>query len=302
MNYNRYKIKSYTLLLYIGVACLGLLSCEKDNPLILYENEDKNEDKNETKLLFKSGFEGETFISDTQDNYQVIKGTDSESGATWPIKILGSDFSGIHRIQDDNGPAIENYLDRTPNRSGEQTTALFQRVNYDIGVTQTPYQINNIKTNPTELYMSYWMKTDDTSLNAPDKWRALWEFKTKKYNENKGEGFRMIAFMATDLEGKLFWQFQGDKKPTEPIWQIRNRTIPVIRDEWFKVSYYIKWSKGSDGYASMHVNDQLIAEHNGATTANADDMDFIILTQVYGNSHPMHQWVDDIEIWQGLPN
>ena len=52
----------------------------------------------------------------------------------------------------------------------------------------------------------------------------------------------------------------------------------------------------------MKVNGQLIAEHHGATTTNSDNLDFIILTQVYGNSHPMHQWVDDIEIWDGAPN
>ena len=51
----------------------------------------------------------------------------------------------------------------------------------------------------------------------------------------------------------------------------------------------------------MKVNGELIAEHSGATTTNSDNLDFIILTQVYGNSHPMHQWVDDIEIWNGLP-
>jgi hypothetical protein len=51
----------------------------------------------------------------------------------------------------------------------------------------------------------------------------------------------------------------------------------------------------------MKVNDKLIGEHFGATTINEDAMDFIMLTQVYGNSHPMYQWVDDIEIWSGLP-
>jgi hypothetical protein len=72
-------------------------------------------------------------------------------------------------------------------------------------------------------------------------------------------------------------------------------------NEWFKVEYYIKWSAGNNGYASMRVNGQLIGEHYGATTSNSDNLDFMILTQVYGNSYPMHQWVDDIEIWNGLP-
>lgn len=281
------------LLLFISVMLL-LNSCSKSDSL---------EDIIETspKLLFKSGLEEGTFISDIENNYQVIKGRDTETNFSWPISILGSNFGGIHRIQDDNGPAIDNYLETVEGPSGNESTALFQRVNYDIGVTQSPYQINNIQNNPTELFMTYWMKTDDTSLQGPDKWRALWEYKTDNYNKNNQDGFRMIAFMATDQNGRLHWLFQGDKTPTEAIWQVKNYTIPVIRDEWFKVSYHIKWSSGNNGYAAMRVNDQLVAEHTGPTTVNSDDMNFIILTQVYGNTHPMHQWVDDIEIWRGLP-
>lgn len=284
-------MKSRTLhLLWILII---LAACQKNDTLRVHSST--------SELLFKSGFEDGTYISQTQDNYQVIRGTDSETGFTWPIRILGSDFGGIHRIQDDNGAAIDNYLENLTGPSGNETTALFQRVSYDIGVTQSPYQINNIKENPTELYMTYWLKTDDTSLLGPDKWRAMWEFKTKNYNENNGDGFRMISFMATDNNGELHWLFQGDKNPTEPIWQVRNNTVPVIRNEWFKVSYYIKWSTTSTGYASMSINNEVIAEHNGPTTSNSDDMDFIILTQVYGNTHPMHQWIDDIEIWNGIP-
>lgn len=254
-----------------------------------------------SQVLFSSGFETDTFISPVKDSYQVIRGTDSETGFTWPIGILGSDFGGIHRINDDNGFAIDNYLDSVIGPFGTETTALFQRVNYDVEVTQTPYQINNIKTNPKELSMRYWLKIDDNSVMGPDKWRALWEFKTKRYNFSSTDGFRMIAFIATDDNGAPYWLLQGDRNPTEPIWQERNYEVPIPREEWFKVEYLIRWSKGADGYAAMKVNDQLIAEHSGPTTANGDDLDFIILTQVYGNTHPMHQWVDDIEILNYFP-
>jgi hypothetical protein len=282
-----------------GILCLVcivvvLTACQKTDTLEVRPTT--------PQLLFKSGFDEGIFISDIEDNYQVIRGTDSETDFTWPISILGSNFGGIHRIQDDNGAAIDNYLENTTGPSGTETTALFQRVNYDIGVTQTPYQINSIKENPKALFMTYWMKTDDTSLQGPDKWRAIWEYKTKNYNENDQNGFRMIAFMATDNDGDLHWLFQGDRNPSEPIWQVRNKTVPVIRNEWFKVSYYLEWSTSSNGYAAMYINDELIAEHKGPTTTNSDAMDFIILTQVYGNTHPMHQWIDDIEIWNGIPS
>jgi hypothetical protein len=254
---------------------------------------------NSPNLLFSSGFEG-IHISEPKDGYQFITGEDVNTGYSWPIQILGSNFSGIHRINDDNGKAVKNKLEVINGPNGDKTTALFQAVAYDVQVTQTPLQINNITENPKELYISYWMKTDSTSFNGKDTWRAIWEYKTKNYASYKN-GFRMIAFMATDYEGKPYWLFQGDTSPQDPIWQTENYTVPLILNEWFKVEYYIKWSTKKDGYASMKVNGQLIGEHHGATTSNSDELDFIMLTQVYGNSHPMHQWVDDIEIWDGLP-
>ena len=255
------------------------------------------------RLLFSSGFD-DIVLSTPCNGYTYIEGTDLQTGFTWPPTILGSgnglEPSGIHSINDDGGAAVDNRIETTTDRKGDQSAALFQRVNYDVQVTQTPYQINNIKENPNELYISYWMKTDGTSIVGKDKWRAIWEYKTKNYASYK-DGFRMIAFMATDYDGKPYWLFQGDTSPQDPIWQTENRTIPVLLNEWFKVEYYIKWSDGPNGYASMKVNGQIIGEHHGATTSNSDDLDFIILTQVYGNSYPMHQWVDDIEIWDGLP-
>lgn len=260
------------------------------------------------QLLFSSGFESDVYLSEPNgefetsnwSDYEVIRGTDGITGYSWPIKILGSNFGGIHKVDDDEGFAIENRIEALTGPTGEETNALFQQVKYNVAATQVPYQINSITENPNELYMSYWMKTDDTSLSSDNEWRAIWEYKTDNYGIQEN-GFRMIAFMATDTQGTRHWVFQGDTSPQNPVWKERNYSIPVIMNEWFKVEYYIKWSDSSDGYASMKVNGQLIADHTGATTTNADDLDFILLTQVYGNSYPMEQWVDDIEIWDGLP-
>ncbi len=282
---------------------LVMYSCNKND-----DNTPFTPNKN-PKLLFSSGFENNTVMTDPSSqeeltkysDYKILKGTDQTTGFTWPISILGSDFGGLHYIDADFGFAVENRIDITAGHLGGETSTLYQRLNYDIGVTQSPYQINNIKQNPKELYMSYWMKTDATSVDGNESWRAIWEYKTKNYNDNNSEGFRMIAYMATDDTGRPHWLFQGDLNPLRPVWQKRNYTVPLIRNEWFKVEYYIIWNDGPEGYASMKVNGELIAEHNGATTVNSDPMDFILLTQIYGNSYPMYQWIDDIEIWDGLP-
>ena len=273
------------------------------------EEPDQVPDTKVGELLFSSGFESDTYLSEPSgefetsnwSDYEIIKGTDISTGYSWPIQILGSNFSGIHKISDDDGAAVDNAIEKVIGHDGEETTALFQRVNYDVQFTQTPYQINNLTENPDELYMTYRLKTDDTALVGANKWRALWEYKTNSYGSSTS-GFRMIAFMETNGQGTPYWVFQGDINPMNPVWQVKNYDVPVPMNEWFKVEYYIKWSEGEDGYASMKVNGQLIAQHFGPTTNGSDGLSFIILTQVYGNSHPMHQWVDDIEIWDGTPN
>lgn len=49
------------------------------------------------------------------------------------------------------------------------------------------------------------------------------------------------------------------------------------------------------------VTGQTAGKNSGPTTRNSAPIDFIILTQIYGSANPKHQWVDDIEIWSGLP-
>ncbi len=268
------------------------------------ETTTENTENQTANLLFSSGFEGVTLSNLTYD-YRYIEGTDANTGFSWPPKILGStgteqEPSGIHTISNGSSSTITNRLETVVGHNGNQTTALFQGIDGTASGTQTPYQINNIKENPDELYITYWMKIDDTSLSGAQKWRALWEYKTEEYGS--GGGFRMIAFIYTDNNGRAYWNFQGDRNPSSPVWEKSNFDIPVPRDEWFKVEYFFKWSEGADGRAFMKVNGQLVGEHQGATTANSKDLDFMILTQVYGNTSPMHQWVDDIEIWDGLPN
>lgn len=290
-------MKTLLLKTILFALVIGFYSFSDDMTL---SSKTKVLNKNKSNLLFSSGFEGIELGVPIKD-YQYFKGTDSETGSTWPIKILGSGFSGIHNINDDDGKAINNDIVKIIGPKEHETSALFQRINYEVKVTQAPLQINEIKENPKELYMSYWMKTDETSIKGLDKWRAIWEYKTINYETNK-DGFRMIAFMATDKDGKPFWCFQGDTSPQTPVWQVENYNIPLILNKWFKVEFYLKWGAKSNGYASMKINGKLIGEHYGATTSNSKDLDFIMLTQVYGNSYPMHQWVDDIEIWDGLPN
>ncbi len=259
---------------------------------------------NSPTLLFSSGFEDNVYIEETPDpdllDVDIIKGTDLETGFSWPIDVLGaSEESGLHYISDDNKQAVFSEIQQVIGHNGEMTNTLYQEENYEyLGDTQCPYEILDILDGRKDLYVKYWMKIDATSNTQIDKWRALFEYKTKDYAE--GTGFRLISYIYTDQQGNPYWHWQGDQDPQNSIWEIDNYDIPVPLNQWFLTEYFWHWSEEDDGRALWKINGQVVGDHFGPTTRNAKPIDFIILTQIYGDANPKHQWIDDLEIWDGL--
>jgi len=266
-------------------------------------NDTLNDTPSEPKLLFKSGFESGVYIDNTayvnNDDYRYIKGTDNETGFNWPIDILGASESALHYIDDENHQAVYSEIQNIIGHNGNLTNVLYNKEHYDIGVTQCPYEILNITEGTNDLYIKYWIKMDSVSMVQPNMWRTFFEYKTKDYGANNG--FRLIAFIYTDNDGIPYWVWQGDENPQNPIWEIENRTVPVPLNEWFLTEFYWHWSEGNDGRALWKINGQIIGDHYGPTTRNSKPIDFILLTQIYGNTNPKHQWIDDIEIWDSIP-
>ena len=265
-------------------------------------------DSNTAKLLFSSGFEEGVYIDSTvvldNEDYSYIRGEDKTTGFSWPIDVLGASQSALHHIDDDGLQAVQAKIETVIGHDGKKTKALYNAEQYSAGEsTQFPYEILNITNGTKDIYIRYWMKIDASSLTQPNKWRALFEYKTKDYKDpdEGGTGYRLISFIYTDEKGKAYWHFQGDANSESPIWEIDNKTIPVPTNEWFLTEYYWHWSNGNDGKSVWKINGNVIAEHKGATTRNNKPIDFIILTQIYGDANPKYQWIDDIEIWDGLP-
>ena len=278
------------LLIALGIVLFS--ACKK---------KDSDTISQEPKLLFKSGFEGNVYIDSVaypdNEDYRFIRGTDSETGFSWPINILGAENSSLHYIDDDLHQAVFAELRTVMGHQEKKTTVLYQQENYQTDATQCPYEILDIKNGTQDLYIKFWIKLDSHSLFQPNKWRTYFEWKSKEYAE--GNGFRLISFIYTDNDGKPYWDFQGDNDPEHPIWEIENKTIPIPINEWFMNEFYWHWSQKDDGVVLWKVNGQLIGKHLGPTTRNAQPIDFIMLGQIYGNSNPKHQWIDDIEIWDG---
>ncbi len=264
---------------------------------------DSSSDRDSAILLFSSGFEDNvTVVPGPYDDYRNITGRDNETGFSWPIDILGASESGLHFIDDDSRQAIDSRIETVTGHNGTKTKALYSEENYEMpspASTQCPYEILDITDGRRDLYVRYWMKVDRDSLSMTDKWRALFEWKTKDYAD--GTGFRLIAYIYTDENGNPYWHWQGDADPEHPVWEIDNFDVPVEGDKWFLTEYYWHWSEESDGRALWKINGQVIGDHHGPTTRNSKPIDFIMLTQIYGDGNPKYQWVDDIEIWDAFP-
>ena len=251
------------------------------------------------ELLFSSGFEEGVYLAEINDGYQFIRGTDSKTGFSWPITILGASESALHFIDDDNQNALMWEIQTVTGHDGQPTRALYNIEYYKTDATQCPYEILNITEGTKDLYIKFWIKLDSSSLTQQNMWRTFFEWKTKDYAE--GTGFRLISFIYTDDDGIPYWHWQGDANPQNPVWEIDNRTVVVPREEWFLTEFYWHWSEGEDGRALWKINSQVIGDHYGPTTLNSKPIDFIMLTQIYGDANPKYQWIDDIEIWDTIP-
>ncbi len=269
-------------------------------------------------LLFKSGFEEDVYIDPVRveynEDYDYIRGTDKETGFSWPINILGASQSALHRVDDDNNTALSSEIVSVEGFDGKMTKAMYnEETHREKGkYTQLTYEILNITEGKSDLYVRYRMKIDSNMLGTIDKWRALFEYKTKDYKDpgKGGTGYRLIAFIYTDKDGKASWHLQGDEDSATSIWECdtlaltkkcNNEYVPVITDDWFRTEYYWHWSNKDDGYMVWKINGKIVGEHHGPTTRNNNPIDFILLTQLYGDVTPKYQWIDDIVILDGLP-
>lgn len=259
-------------------------------------------------LLFSSGFEEGVTLASERSGYQRLNGVELESGFVWDESLnglWGSSNNGIHIIDGggDEGGIENDIIENVPGPDGEPTRALFQEIEFSSGSprAQTPYQINNIEDDPDEYYISYWMKIDETSLDEDDQWRIIWQYKTDHFDyQSPKPGYRISVFIYTDEDGP-YWHVQGDDQDPK-FWSVSNRDLPVPRDEWFQVEVYSKVSSGDDGRFWAKINGVEIASQDGPNLGSDEDtMEFMMLWQLYGNSYPASQLVDDVQIWDGVP-
>ena len=250
-----------------------------------------------------------------------IDGEDA-SGYTWPIELWG----GIGELQynsrntaADVTLSADAEIEHMVGRTGGNTAALHQmllRRQTEGHSPQIPYIIRP-KGTFTEhpLYFRFWMKSDGNF----GLWHMPWQFKAD-------DSYRVSLLIETatpnstgDPEGgepcdrsngnqTPRFVLRGDAADGDPIyWQMCDNSTAVPVNQWFKIEiYFDRGIVSGSGRVWVAINgaekfDRTIAGGLHAP-GNTSPISRIMFPQAYGgNTWPRHQWVDDIDLWNGFP-
>jgi hypothetical protein len=293
------------------------------------------------ELLFRSGFEDDTQLLPPVECWstgcwQRIEGTDATSGFTWPPRLAAG--AGRFLLLTDPvqvtaasiGHYTVNRLETVLGPQNRPTRALYQEISHNINgagpmgssAAQDEFQLLP-RTEVRELYMSFRMKLqpdlvagmsglpDGPGVRQGGTWRGLLAIKTGHHNAeaplDDGD-YRVEAYVSTYGGGPPYWAILGDNNagggaPQTNTWQVINRAMPVPVGTWFRIEFYWLRSAGQDGRVWMAVDGQVIADRRGANLGAWQlPVNRIIAPLLYGGGRmPLYQWVDDLEVWSGMP-
>ena len=245
---------------------------------------------------------------------------DGSSGFSWPFSCsaaaLASSSSPTRpdRAGDNHTPAsIGQYMfDQIRAGQGRNgSNALYQQISQSgccgtspQGGGATQNVLHLLDSNPTDLYISYWISCspDLVQKMGSSGWRAIFEIKTSQPVD-----FRYLVQVRTSGGTPFFFVYADTFVPNNnELWNVNvpPQQVPVVIGEWFKFEVYWHRSSGSDGRFWAAVNGQLLDDHSGPNIGvNGLPMDRIMITNLYSSSsYPIHQWVDDLQIWSTFPS
>jgi len=269
--------------------------------------------------------------------WQDIVGVDSVTQFSWPISLWGG--GGKFLLLTDPvtitpltlGDYILNRIDTVTGHRGDQTHALYQQISQNANGTgpmgtspeQDEFQLLP-KTAPGDLYVSYWIKLQPdlvakmTNLPAGPgiadggTWRAFFALKTggqTSWGDPADDGdYRVEVYVMTYGGGQPYWTIIGDNNagggaPLVNNWSVENRSVPVPVGQWLKFEIFCHRSAGGDGRVWMAVDGHVIADRSGANVgAWSMPINRVMAPMLYGGgTMPIYQWIDDLEVWDGLP-
>lgn len=252
-------------------------------------------------LLFSSGFEGSVGLAAPSGGWQDIVGTDAETGARWPANLWGGKTS--IQLLANNTSSISNSIETTTGRDGVATRALNLDVDVrDSSITQSALLLQPGFEPTSDFYISQWVRlpANLSQLLGPGGWATV----TPEW-KSAGD-FRVVTTVEINNSGTPYWRMKWDSNangsaPLQTFWNEVNTSVAVPTGEWFKVEFFTHRGD-TDGRTWMKVNGQTVFDHTGDNVGVYDaPINRIFLGNAYGSS-PIDIWVDNIQIWDGVPS
>lgn len=282
-------------------------------------------------LLFRSNFGpgislGPLYNFSSTGAWQAISGTDKETGYSWPVSALDSDFSGIQLITARSitpstiSDHITNEIKSVTGPQGKIINELFQRIKIKgtigTGGAQAPllidrsWKMGDVKN----LYITYWFKyqadlESQLDITVPTaNWRTQFAFKTGGYLDTWRGDYRITVYVMKGSDNKLYWTTKGDNianGPFTPIdyWVETNRVVPVPIDKWAKFEVYWHRSDDNNGRFWAAVDGQVIVDHYGSNIGDYNlPITRIFVSNPYsGGRASVDNHITALEIWDNFP-
>jgi hypothetical protein len=279
-------------------------------------------------LQFKSGFEEGSLIVPFSwkagRHMHRISGIDTTTGCDWDGDLPCAHSYFVYLIGDHlPDEHVTSDIVTVAGRDGSTTQALHMSVTADYApaksTTRNEWSMfyDEGDHRYEEGYVKYWMKLEDDFVERFPKeqpnWRMMMEWKEPSSGtttEKGGTNNYRINIHIVMRDGVPRWQVIGQE--VQPVriteWEEVNADHVVPADRWFLVEAYMK-KHATDGRVWFAVDGETICDYRGRTEHkdNPLPLKFWSIFKLYHGTKwleagPTHQWIDDVELWSGMPD
>lgn len=253
-----------------------------------------------------------------------ISGLDAASGYDWDKDLPCARSHFVYLIGDHQPDAyVTSDIVTVEGHDGDPTRALHMSVkaDYEPGKSTTRNEWSMFydegEHRYEEGYVKYWMKLEDDFVERFPKerpnWRMMMEWKEPDSGTTTAKGgtnnYRINIHILMQ-DGRPLWEIIGQE--VQPVriteWREVNDDHEVPVGRWFQVEAYMK-KHATDGRVWFAVDDETICDYHGRTEHkdNPLPLKFWSIFKLYHGTkwiahEPTHQWIDDVELWSGMPD
>ena len=257
-------------------------------------------------LRFKSGFESPVEFTDSTRRHFM----GADQGCDW------SDYDHfINYVEGRVGVDVDSQLSTIHAHSGSRS--LYQAKLRRGGQWRSQLVFPTYDDYfGTRIFVRKWLYYP-TDFDLPEHgWMAGVFSHRETGNLNTGDQFTvgMGIWRHSSYSDELFWvveglKYKGSGSPEYRTFRAFNLEVAVPRGRWFKLEEYVE-RHPTEGVVKVWVDDQLIFELSGVQTKyNTGNVKVahmvgkvMVGNEDYGYTYPYYHWLDDLEIWDGMPS